>query len=275
MPGDAAFGTLLGYSPYLNLLQLRANLLAYAGRWPEAASGFERMIVVAREHGSQGLVASASSDYGWWAGLFGDPPTALAQGRRGHEIAEKLGNQMTRVYAYNALGVAELSAGRPSEAVAALEKALQIAREMRTGEEAALQTLAHLAEAHLAEGDAARARELAENAVSEACRHRVLAAECFARLVHARVLLSTEGPAGGAGVASALERALALVEETGARRWAAFVQVERARLARLSGNEAGYEHEMRLAQRLFTEMGARSEERRVGKEGRWGARAEE
>src|SRR5439155_937821 len=107
MPGDAAFGTLLGYSPYLNLLQLRANLLAYAGRWPEAASGFERMIVVAREHGSQGLVASASSDYGWWAGLFGDPATALAEGRRGLELAEKLGNQLTRVDADDAVVGAE------------------------------------------------------------------------------------------------------------------------------------------------------------------------
>jgi len=266
MPGDAAFGTLLGYSPYLNLLQLRANLLAYAGRWPEAASGFERMIVVAREHGSQGLVASASSDYGWWAGLFGDPPTALAQGRRGLEIAEKLGNQLTRVYAHNALGVAELSAGRTSEAVAALEQALRIAREMRTGEEAALLTLAHLAEAHLAEGDAARARELAENAVSEACRHRVLASECFATLVHARVLLSTEGLAGGAGAASALERARALVEETGARCWAAFVRVERARLARLSGDEAGYAQEMGLAHHLFTEMGATARAEEVARE---------
>ncbi len=247
MPEDRAFGTLLGYSPYLNLLQLRANLLAYAGRWPEAAGGFERMIAGAREHGSQGLVASASSDYGWWAALFGDAPTALAQGRRGLEIAEKLA----------------------SEAVAALEQARRIAREMRTGEEAGLLTLAHLAEAHLARGDLARARELAENAVSEVCRHRVLAAECFARLVHARVLLSSEGLAEGAGAASALERALALVGETGAACYAPFVRVERARLARLSGDEAGYEHEMRLAQRLFTEMGAtaRAEEvaRKIGR----------
>ncbi len=256
MPDDPEFGTLLGYSPYLNVVQLRANLLGYAGRWPEAASAFERMIAVAREHGHQALMGYASTDYGWWAAIFGDLPIALAQCRRGVEVAEKLGSQMMRVYAYNAFGVAELSAGRPSEAVAALEKALRIAREMRTGEEAALQTLAHLAEAYLAEGDAARARELAENAVSEACRHRVLAAECFARLVQARVLLSSEGLAGGAGAASALERALALVEETGARCYAAFVRVERARLARLSGDEAGYEHEIRLAQRLFTEMGA-------------------
>jgi hypothetical protein len=62
MPADPGFGTLLGYSPYLHLEQLRANLPAFAGRWPEAASGFERMIAVAREHGHQTLAASASSD---------------------------------------------------------------------------------------------------------------------------------------------------------------------------------------------------------------------
>jgi tetratricopeptide (TPR) repeat protein len=256
VPEEPAFGALLGYSPYLNLVQLRANLLAYAGRWPEAAAAFERMIAGAREHGSRGLVASGSSDYGWWAALLGDTRTALAQGRRGLEIAEKLGNQITRVYAYDAIGLAELSAGRASEAVTALEQALRIAREMRTGEEAAVLALAPLAEAHLARGDPARARELAETAVGEACRHRLLASECFARVVHARVLLSSDGPARKADAERARERALALVEETGASCYAPFVRVERARLARLSGDEAGYGREMRLAHRLFSEMGA-------------------
>jgi class 3 adenylate cyclase/tetratricopeptide (TPR) repeat protein len=256
MPEDPQFGTFLGYSPYLNLLQLRANLLAYAGRWPEAASGFERMIAVAREHAHQALVASASSDYGWWAALLGDSQTALTQARRGLEIAEKLGSQMTRVHAYSALGLAEVSAQQWSEAVAALEQALQIANEMRTGEEAGVLTLAHLAEAHLGLGDSARARELAERSVSEACRHRVLASECFSRLVHARALLSAGGPAEKAAAATALERALALVEATGARCYEPFIRVERARLARLSGDESAGEQEMSLARRLFTEIGA-------------------
>ena len=140
-----------------------------------------------------------------------------------------------------------------SEAVATLEQALRIVRETQTGEEARLLTLAHLAEAHLALGDPARARELAESAVAEAGRYRVLAAECYARLVLARVLLATGGAEGAAGV---LERTLALVEETGAACYAPFVRVERARLARLAGDEAGYEDEMRLARRLFSEMGA-------------------
>jgi hypothetical protein len=207
-------------------------------------------------------VAFGSSDYGWWAGLLGDPPIALAACRRAVEIAEKLGGQMTRVYAYNALGVAELSAGRAREAVTALEQALGIAREMRTGGEVGLLTLAHLADAQLARGDPARARELAEQAVSEACRHRVLASECFAQLVHARVLLSRED----VGAAGALQRALALVEETGARCYAPFVRVERARLARLSGNTAEWAHEMRLAHQLFTEMGATGRAEAVARE---------
>jgi class 3 adenylate cyclase len=255
IPEDPRFGTLLGYSPYLSLLQLRANLLGYAGRWLEAASGFERMIAIAREQTHQVLVDTGSSDYGWWAALLGDAETALLHARRGLDVAEKLGNQMARVYAYNALGCAELSAKRWNEAAAALEQALQIAQEMRTGEEAKVFTLAHLAEAHLGQGDPAGGRELAEKAVSEACRYRALASECFARLVQARVLLSAAGVTEAASAGSALERALALVEETGARCYEPFIRVERARLARLSGDEAGYDREVRVAHHLFTEMG--------------------
>ncbi len=254
MPADPGFGTLLGYSPYLHLEQLRANLLAFAGRWPEAASGFERMIAVAREHGHSTLAASASSDCAWWAAILGDTPTALMHARRGLETAERLGSQMARVYAYNALGVAELSAERWSEAVAALEHALRIAHEMRTGEEVGVLTLAHLAEAQLGRGEPARGRELAEKAVAEACRQRMLASECFARLVHARVLLSSAGQA--ARVAAALDRALALVEETGARCYEPFIRVERAKLAELLQDHAARKSELREAHRLFTAMGA-------------------
>jgi class 3 adenylate cyclase len=257
IPADPRFGTLLGYSPYLNLLELRANLLAYAGRWVEAAGEFQRTIVICREHGHEVLAASASSDYGWWAALFGDPTTALAHARRGLEVAEKVGSQMTRVYTYNALGVAELSARRWTAAVAALEQALRIAREMRTSGETEVLTLAHLAEAHLGQGDLARARELAEESVSEAGRYRLCAAECLARLAQARVLLAAEPTTPGKrAAATTLERALALAEETGAKAYEPFVRAERARVFRLSGDEAACREETRLARDLFGEIGA-------------------
>ncbi|MGH7897094.1 MAG: ATP-binding protein, partial [Candidatus Binatia bacterium] len=257
IPADPGFGTLLGFSPYLNLLQLRANLLAYAGRWREAVDGFERMIAIAREQTHPVLVDSGSSDYGWWAALFGDPATALVQARRGVEVAEKLGNQMSRVYAYNALGVAELAGGRFAEAVAALERALSIAREMRTGQEAGILTLAHLAEAELGRGDRDRAHELGERAVDEASRHRVPTVECFARLVLARVLLSAAGAAETTAARTALDRALVLVEETGARCHEPFIRIERAKLAELTGDQKGREQENSLAERLLGEIGIR------------------
>ena len=102
--------------------------------------------------------------------------------------------------------------------------------------------------------------------MTEAGRHRVVASECYARLVQARVLLSTGGLAEGT---DALERAHALVEETGARCYAPFVRIERARLARLSGDEAGYREETNVARRLFTEMGAPARARQLeGESGR-------
>jgi ATP/maltotriose-dependent transcriptional regulator MalT len=161
------------------------------------------------------------------------------------------------VFAYNALGFAELSAGRPREAVAALEQALHIARETQTGEEGRVLSLAHLAEAHSALGDATRARELAESAVGEASRHRVVAAECYARLAQARIL-------AGSGDARALDRTLALVEETGAACYAPFVHLERARLARHAGDQAACGKELRVARRLFTEMGATARAAQLG-----------
>ncbi|HZR80504.1 MAG TPA: AAA family ATPase [Candidatus Binatia bacterium] len=255
MPADPSFGTLLGYSPYLNLEQLRANLLAYAGRWPEAGETFERVLAVGRRHSHLGLVASASSDYAWWAALLGDPQTALPHATRALEIAERIGNQLTRVYSYTALGVAELSAARPKDAIAPLEQAIRIARETRTGEEAAVQTFAHLADAHLRAGAPDRAREIAENAVAIAARNRALAPECFARIVHARALLATAGLAAADAAAAALERALALADETGARCYEPLARIERARLAALTGDEATGERELGLARALFAEFG--------------------
>ena len=254
VPAEPGFGTLLGFSPYVNLLQLRANLLAYAGRWAEAASAFEQMIRIAEGQAQQVLVDSGCSDYAWWAALFRDAPTALRNARRGLTVAERLGNQMARVYAFNALGVAELCARRPAEAAAALEQARRIAGEMHTGQEAGILTLAHLAEAHLGLGEPDLALELAETAVSEACERRTAATECFTRLVHARILLST-GAARNAEVPAALDRALALAEETGARAFEPFIRVERARLAEIARDDAGRERELRQARDLFAAIG--------------------
>jgi tetratricopeptide (TPR) repeat protein len=140
------------------------------------------------------------------------------------------------------LGEVDLARGRPEAAEGDFRAALRIDPDLVVARLDLARSLLHRGRR-----DASRRRELWASARQEYL-HLLEAKPDVAEAHHDLAFMDYE--------AGALERALALVEETGARCYAPFVRVERARLARLSGDEAGYEHEMRLAQRLFTEMGA-------------------
>jgi hypothetical protein len=56
------------------------------------------------------------------------------------------------------------------------------------------------------------------------------------------------------------------VGETGGRTWEPFLHVERAELARLTGDEAAHERELREAHHLFLEIGAPIRAAKVAKE---------
>ena len=86
------------------------------------------------------------------------------------------------------------------------------------------------------------------------------------RLAHARVLLATDGAGARAAIAESLDAAEALVDASGAEAWRPFVRVERARLARLVGDEATCRRELGEAHRLFTEMGATARAEEVARE---------
>jgi adenylate cyclase len=256
-PADARFGALLGYSPYLNLLLLRADLLAYAGRWGEAAAAFEDTMRACREHGQAVMLAHACTDYGWWVALLGGGQTALAHARQGLEIAEKMGSRMTRLFAYNALGFAEIQVAHWQDAVAVLEQARSIAGDMQSVLETQVDTLALLARAYLGSGDLERARAAAEEAVRKARKWNARAWECLAQLAYALVLVRSRGRDAAAAVDSALARAMALVDETGARCFAPFIHLQRAELARVCDDLVAHDREVGEAHRLFSEMGVR------------------
>ncbi len=61
---------------------------------------------------------------------------------------------------------------------------------------------------------------------------------------------------GAAGVDATLREATALVTATEAHAYSPFIHVERARLARLRGDEATRTRELHEAHRLFAETGA-------------------
>ncbi len=66
-----------------------------------------------------------------------------------------------------------------------------------------------------------------------------------------------------AAIEAEVDSALELVGKTGARGVEPQILEQRAELARQLGDEAGYERELRRAQRLFVEMGATGHARRV------------
>ena len=90
--------------------------------------------------------------------------------------------------------------------------------------------------------------------------------ECEARLAVAQVLTRAEGPAAAEEIGRALDRAAELVEHSGARLYQPRVHEARAELARVLGDQAERDRELREAHRLYTEMGATGHAQRLAKE---------
>jgi hypothetical protein len=88
----------------------------------------------------------------------------------------------------------------------------------------------------------------------------------YARISLARVLMQSDGPAARSAIEAELDRAEALIDEMGARALAPLVLEERARLARLLGDEPGCERGLRAAHRLFAELGATGHAERLAQE---------
>jgi tetratricopeptide (TPR) repeat protein len=237
------------------------------GRLDEARLALDRATEFAREQDDTvSLVVALANNVS--VARFGGSAEreALAHARQGVDTAERKGGSFSRVLALRELGIAHLLNRERSDAMAALERALELAHEHRTGLQLEASVLAHLSSAQLGLGQTRRARETAERAISIAREQGTKEQECEAQLALARVLLQTEGAGARGAIEEALARALALIEETEARSYAPFVHEERAELARLLGDQAERERELREAHRLYTEMGATGHAERLARE---------
>ena len=116
--------------------------------------------------------------------------------------------------------------------------------------------LVGLARTHLGLGDGETALKTAREAVNVTRRSQGKFAEFIVRLCVAHVLLSTRGLVARGEIESALQTAAETMAEMGARGFEPDVLIERARLARLLGDEGRYRGELSEAHRLLTEMGA-------------------
>jgi adenylate cyclase len=270
--GDLSLGTdSVGFSTVVWFALFRAIPLAWMGRLSEAYRELERGTRLAREEGSPENLGWARGALTMLADLSGEPVhaalgDALAAGREAVEIAESLGSEFSRGSAYSTLGNAHLAHGQWAEARRLYETSLEIRRNHRTGLELEAFTLAYLARAQLAGGDAAGARRAAEEAIALARERGQPHYEAMAQLALARERGAAGGAAAGAEAEAALDRARDLVEETGARVLEPQILEARAELARSAGDGNAAERHLREAHRLYTEMGATGHAERLGSE---------
>jgi hypothetical protein len=151
------------------------------------------------------------------------------------------------------------------DALEVVEQALAIGRERRLlSVEGGL--LAVMAAAHLGLGDRARALALAEEAIAIDRRRGSRLHEFSALLTRTQALRETQGLQATSQIEAALAEADAWLEMSGAKSYEPFLHVERAELARLIGDEAAHECELREAHRLFTEIGAPIRAAEIAKE---------
>ncbi|MBI3784020.1 MAG: hypothetical protein HY270_11530 [Deltaproteobacteria bacterium] len=244
----------------------RGWILTDLGRFDEAAEAFRRGEELGRRFNETEIV---SMNDAMRARLFertGDVQAALSAGRRAVESAERIGSHIARALAHGCYGMAlglnaEWQAARQSLALA-----LEIARANRVGLFMEADFASALAEAHLGLGDSASAGALAGDAIQVALRMDMRVAEIRAQLALARLRRAVEGADGSAAIAAALDRALALVQSTGARSFEPQISVERARLAALRLDASEAQQWLREAHRLFTEMGAKGHAERLAQE---------
>jgi class 3 adenylate cyclase/tetratricopeptide (TPR) repeat protein len=261
---DPRLGTeIFGFVPVVMLRLFRALMVREMGRLDEAARELRRTEELAEAQGQLEVLSMVHQSYVDLARLTGDPRPAMAHARRAVEAAEALGSAFSRGQAYAALGGAHALNHDWDAAASAYEQSLSIIRESGTGRTDEPFKVLGLAECYLHQGKADAARTTAEEAVTLARRYHARVSECYALLTRARVLLGTTGADAAAEIAQSLEQALGLVTETGGAGAEPFIHLERAELARLTGDGATYAVQLDTAYRLLVQMGATAHAERV------------
>jgi tetratricopeptide (TPR) repeat protein len=236
--GDLDLGTdRLGFSPSLGLSSFRGAALSLTGLLRDGAAELDRVIERART--SQQLMPLYLSHgvHVIRCEVTGEAAPALAHGREAVNYAERMGSQFSRLFAYLSLGIANVLNGARHDALEALRTALTIGRERRLSVyEGAV--LATMAAAHLGLGDRARALTTAEEALAVCRRRGARLWDFSALLTRIRALRETHGLEAARDIEATLAEADAWLEMSGAKSYEPFLHVERAELARLTGDEA-------------------------------------
>jgi adenylate cyclase len=254
--GDLELGAeRVGFSPSISLLMWRGIIFILTGHLREGAAELGRAVELARPSQQLFLLMNIHTFHVVRLEIMGEAASALAHAREAFEYAERTGSYQGRIYAYSHLGMAMVLDRAWSDALEALEQALAIGRERRLQNYEA-RVLAVMAAAHLGLGDRERALDLADEAIAVSRQRGTRMWEFWALLTRVRTLREFRGVRGIKEIEETLAETDAWLEMSGAKSYEPFLHVERAELARLTGDDTARERELREAHRLFMEIGA-------------------
>jgi tetratricopeptide (TPR) repeat protein len=206
-----------GVSPWASTTNMWLYSLVWAGRFGEAEHQLRRACDIARRHQELDHLCYMETATVLLARLGGNVARPLDHARSAAELAEKLGNAFARVIASWALGMAHGLAKDWGASIAALEEGVALARDRRAMLIIEPTMLASLAESRLGAGDVGLARVRAEEALAIAQQRETRTLEIDAQLAVARVHRCVEGLKARSAIETALEHAIALIMDTGAR----------------------------------------------------------
>jgi class 3 adenylate cyclase/tetratricopeptide (TPR) repeat protein len=265
--GDPRLGSeVVGGSPYLWLLVLKAGYRVWAGRPGEALSIFERADRLAHELDDLEALAIVNSNRMWPHFVLGDPESALGPGRKAVEIAERIGGALLRADAAALHGFALAATGDWRGASAAVERVHAITAESRVALEWQSWTLILLCAVRLGQGDFESARELGREAVRVFRERGIGLCEMLTLYYLTRALLRPAASAELDEAEACLSQGIERLRASGVLALEPLMREEAAELARLRGDLPRREHELREAHRLFVEMGASAHAERVARE---------
>jgi tetratricopeptide (TPR) repeat protein len=159
-------------------------------------------------------------DLAWTEGNIG---LAQEHADRAFSLAVKSGNSYLRVYGQACRGLSHIGARRFTSAIQDLSDALSFARSRKAGLENEPRILADLANAYRLNGDDAIALATVDEAIEVATERHARIPECLARIVRTKLLLRSATSDQKAEGGQELERARALMRETGAMLFEDFI----------------------------------------------------
>jgi adenylate cyclase len=221
-------GQMVGFDvPYwLKCLQIRP--LVMLGRFSEADERLARLFQTDpadAEPVHQGIPHFSAVELAWFRN---DTLAAMRHANHVARFATQAGNPYWFVVASFCQGLAASTSGDFMEADGFFQQALDASRRGRAGLEFEPRILAFQADNRMRAGDPRRAAEVAAEAIGVARRKADRLAECHASLVAASACLTRSGSQDTEEAPGLLNRANALIDETGAKAYEAMMLRVRA-----------------------------------------------